>query len=161
MQFGLINAPVTFQKRINSVLEEHLDKFIIAYLNNIIVYLESKEEHKEHIKQVLKRLQEEQMLVAIKKYKFFTKKTNFIGFIIKLGKISIDPKKVKAIVSWQELENITQLRLFLGFYNYYRRFIAQQLKSIKPFTRLTKKEELWIQSSKQKKLFQELKELFT
>jgi len=65
------------------------------------------------------------MLVAIKKYKFFIVKTNFIGFIIKLGKISMDLKKVKAIISWQEPKNVTQLRLFLGFYNYYRRFIAQ------------------------------------
>jgi len=64
------------------------------------------------------------MLVAIKKCKFFIRKTNFIGFIIKLGKISMDLKKVKAIVSWQELENVTQLRSFLGFCNYYRRFIA-------------------------------------
>ena len=79
------------------------------------------------------------MPVAIKKYKFFTKKTNFIGFIIKLEKISIDPKKVKAIVSQQEPENVTQLRSFLGFCNYYRRFIAQWLKSIKPFIRLIKK----------------------
>jgi hypothetical protein len=63
------------------------------------------------------------MLVVIKKYKFFIRKIDFIRFIIKLGYISVDLKKVKAIVSWQELENITQLRLFLGFYNYYRRFI--------------------------------------
>ena len=63
------------------------------------------------------------MLVVIKKCKFFTRKIDFIRFIIKLDYISIDLKKVKAIVSWQELENITQLRLFLGFYNYYRRFI--------------------------------------
>jgi len=84
------------------------------------------------------------MLVAIKKCKFFTRTTNFIRFIIKLGKISMDLKKVKAIVSWQELENITQLKLFLGFCNYYRRFIAEWLKSIKPFIRLIKKEELWI-----------------
>ena len=101
------------------------------------------------------------MLVVIKKYKFFTRKTNFIRFIIKLGKISMDLKKVKAIVSWQELENVIQLRLFLGFYNYYRRFIAQWLKSIKLFIRLTKKEELQMWGSKQKKLFKELKELFT
>jgi len=74
------------------------------------------------------------MLVVIKKYKFFIRKTNFIEFIIKLGKISMDLKKVEAIVNWQELENFTQLRLFLGFCNYYRRFIAQWLKSIKPFT---------------------------
>jgi len=84
------------------------------------------------------------MLVVIKKYEFFTRKTNFIGFIIKLGKISIDLKKVKAIVNWHELENVIQLKLFLGVCNYYRRFIAQWLKSIKPFTRLTKKEELWV-----------------
>jgi len=64
------------------------------------------------------------MLVVIKKCEFFTRKTNFVGFIIKLGKISIDLKKVEAIVDWQELENITQLRLFFRFYNYYRRFIA-------------------------------------
>jgi len=82
------------------------------------------------------------MLVAIKKCEFFIRKTNFIGFIIKLGKISMDLKKVKAIVSWQEPENVTQLRLFLGFCNYYRRFIAQWLKNIKLFTRLIKKEEL-------------------
>ena len=64
------------------------------------------------------------MLVVIKKYEFFTRKIDFIRFIIKLGYISIDLKKVKAIVDWQELENITWLRLFLGFYNYYKRFIA-------------------------------------
>ena len=88
------------------------------------------------------------MLVVIKKYKFFIKKTNFIEFIIKLGKISIDLKKVKAIVNQQKLENIIQLRLFLGFCNYYQRFIAQQLKNIKPFIRLIKKDKLWIQENK-------------
>jgi len=99
MQFRLINTLVTFQKRINSILGEHLDKFIIAYLNNIIIYLKNKEEYKEHVKWVLKRLQKEQMLVIIKKCEFFTRKTNFIEFIIKLEKISIDLKKVKSIVS--------------------------------------------------------------
>jgi len=64
------------------------------------------------------------MLVVVKKYEFFIRKTNFIGFIIELGKISINLKKIKAIVSWRKLENITQLRSFLGFCNYYRRFIT-------------------------------------
>jgi len=72
------------------VLKEHL--------NNIIIYLISKEEYGEHVKWVLKRPQEKKILVVIKKCKFFTRKTNFVRFIIKLGKISIDPKKVKAIV---------------------------------------------------------------
>ena len=87
-----------FQKQINSILEEHLDKYIIAYLNNIIIYSIIEEEYREYIKQVLRRLQEEQMPVVIKKCEFFTRKIDFIGFIIKLGKISINLKKVKAIV---------------------------------------------------------------
>ena len=100
MQFRLINTLVIFQKRINSVLGEYLDKFIIAYLNNIIIYLENEGEHREYVKWVLKRLQEEQMPVVIKKCEFFIRKTDFIEFIIKLGKISMDLKKIKAIVSW-------------------------------------------------------------
>jgi ribosome-interacting GTPase 1 len=71
----------------------------MAYLDNIIIYLNSVEEHKEYIKWVLRKLYKENILVAIKKYKFYTKKTNFIGFIIELRQISIDPKKIKAIVS--------------------------------------------------------------
>jgi len=65
------------------------------------------------------------MPVVIKKCEFFTQKTNFVRFIIKLGQLSIDLKKIKAIVNWQELENVTQLRLFLGFCNYCKRFVAQ------------------------------------
>ena len=71
----------------------------MAYLNNIIIYLNSKEEYKEHIKQVLNRLYKENILIAVKKYKFYTKKTNFIGFIIKLNYINIDLKKIKTIIN--------------------------------------------------------------
>ena len=100
MQFGLINILAIFQNRINSILGEYLDKFIIAYLNNIIIYFNSKEEHFQYIKQVLQRLVNKKMLVAIKKYKFHITKTEFYRFIIKLKKFSIDPKKIKAIVNW-------------------------------------------------------------
>ena len=88
-----------FQKCINNILGEYLDKFVIVYLNNIIIYLITKEEYGEYVKQVLKRLQEEKILVVIKKCEFFIKKIDFIRFIIKLGYISVDLKKVKAIVS--------------------------------------------------------------
>ena len=91
----------------------------MVYLNNIIIYLNSKQEYKEYIKQVLKRLYKEDMPIIIKKCEFYTKKTNFIGFIIKLKQISIDLKKIKAIVNQQNLKNIIGLRSFLGFYNYY------------------------------------------
>src|ERR1700729_2849455 len=107
MQFRFINALVTFQRRINYILGEHLDDFIIAYLNNIIIYLNSKREHKEHIKWVLNRLYKEDMPIAVKKYKFHTKKTDFVKFIIKLGQISIDLKKIKAIINWQDPESVT------------------------------------------------------
>ena len=99
MQFRFINILAIFQKRINSILREHLDKFIIVYLNNII-YFNSEEEHFKYIKWVLYRLVNKKMLVAIKKYEFYITKTKFCEFIIKLKKLSIDPKKIKTIVNW-------------------------------------------------------------
>ena len=82
------------------------------------------------------------MPVAIKKCEFYTRKTNFIGFIIKLKQISMDPKKIEAIVNQQDLKNVTGLKSFLGFCNYYQRFIVNQLDKIEPFTRITKKSEI-------------------
>ena len=76
------------------------------------------------------------MLIAVKKYKFYTKKTNFIGFIIKLKQISINLKKIKAIINWQDLDSIIGLRLFLEFCNYYKKFIAKQLEKTELFTRI-------------------------
>ena len=75
------------------MLGEHLNEFIIAYLNNIIIYSNSKEEHFQYVKWVLQRLINKKMLVAIEKYKFYTTKTEFYGFIIKLGKLNMDLKK--------------------------------------------------------------------
>ena len=82
MQFGLMNILAIFQKRINSVLGEHLDKFIMAYLNNIIIYSNNKEEYFKYIKQVLQRLIDKKILVAIKKYKFYITKLNFINLLL-------------------------------------------------------------------------------
>jgi len=115
------------------VLGEHLDKFIIVYLDDIIIYLNNKEEHEKYVKWVLQRLYNKEILIAIEKCEFHTMKTNFIGFIIKLRRISMDLKKIKAIINWQDLENVIGLKLFLGFYNYYRRFITKWLNKIEPF----------------------------
>ena len=100
MQFKFTNTPVIFQKRINHILGEYLDDFVMAYLDNIIIYLNSEKEYKEYIEWVLSRLYKENMPVVIKKCEFYTKKTDFVGFIIKLKQISMDPKKIKAIVNW-------------------------------------------------------------
>src|SRR6266568_4672747 len=133
----------------------------MAYLNNIIIYLNTEEEHKEYIKWVLKRLCDKNIPITVKKYEFHTKKTDFMGFIIKLRQISIDPKKVKAIVNWQDLENVIGLRSFLGFCNYYRKFIKKWLDKTKPFTRMIKKDELWKWDNNKVRLFKEVKEKFT
>ena len=82
------------------MLGEHLDEFIIVYLNNIIIYFNSEEEHFKYVKQVLQRLVDKKMPVAIKKCEFYIIKTKFCKFIIKLGKLNMDPKKIKVIVNW-------------------------------------------------------------
>ena len=99
MQFKFTNIPVIFQRRINYILGEYLDDFIMVYLDNIIIYSNSKKEYKEYIKWVLSRLYKENIPVIIKKCKFHTKKTNFVGFIIKLKQISMDLKKIKTIIN--------------------------------------------------------------
>ena len=99
MQFRFTNIPVIFQRRINHILGEYLDDFIMVYLDDIIIYLNSEKEYKKYIKWVLSRLYKENMPVIIKKYEFYTKKTNFIGFIIELKQISMDLKKIKAIIN--------------------------------------------------------------
>ena len=83
-----------FQRRINYVLREYLNNFVIVYFNDIIIYLDSKEEYKEYVEQVLRRLYKENMPIVVKKCEFYTKKTDFVRFIIKLGQISIDLKKI-------------------------------------------------------------------
>src|SRR6266700_3638402 len=105
----------------------------MAYLDNIIIYFNIEEEYKRHIKWVLKKLYKENILVAIEKCKFYTKKTDFIGFIIKPKQISIDLKKIKAIVEWKNPESVIGLRLFLRFCNYYRKFIVKWLEKTKLF----------------------------
>ncbi len=149
-----------FQRRINYILGEYLNDFIIVYLNIIIIYFNSKEEYKEYLKWVLRRLYKENILVVIEKYEFYIKKIDFIGFIIELGQISIDLKKVQAIVDQRDLESVIGLRLFLGFYNYYRRFVLGWLEKIELFTRIIKKDKLQKQGIEQKKLFVETKKEF-
>ena len=113
----------------------------MVYLDDIIIYLNSKKKYKEYIKWVLNRLYKENILVIIKKCIFHTKKTNFVGFIIKLKQISINLKKIKAIANWQDLESVIKLKSFLKFYNYYRRFIANWLSKTELFTKITRKDK--------------------
>ena len=91
------------------MLKKHLNKFIVVYLDNIIIYFKIEKEHYKYIKWVLQRLVNKRMLVAIKKCKFYIIKTEFCGFIIKLKKLSINLKKIKAVLKWWKLSNIIKL----------------------------------------------------
>jgi len=143
------------------VLREHLDEFVMVYLDNIIIYLNTEEEYKEYIKWVLKRLYDENIPIAVEKCEFYIKKTDFVGFIVKPRQISINLKKVKAIVNWQDLKNVTGLRSFLGFCNYYKRFINKWLDKIKLFIRMMKKNKPWKWDDNKARLFKEVKQEFT
>ena len=132
----------------------------MAYLNNIIIYLNNKQKHKKYIEQVLKKLYKKDIPVAIKKCEFYTRKTDFVGFIIKLKQISIDPKKIEAIVNQQDLKNVIGLRSFLGFCNYYQRFITNWSDKIEPFIRMTKKSKIQKQGKEQQELFKKIKNKF-
>ena len=113
----------------------------MVYLDDIIIYLNSKKEYKEYMDWVLSRLYKENILVIIKKYESHTKKTDFIKFIIKLRQISIDLKKIKAIINQQDPKSVINLKLFLGFCNYYKKFITNQSSKIELFTKMTRKDE--------------------
>jgi len=110
----------------------------MAYLDNIIIYLNTEEKYKEYIKWVLKRLYNKNIPITVEKCKFHTRKIDFVGFIIKLKQINIDLKKVEAIVKWQNPKSVMGLRLFLRFCNYYRKFIAKWLEKTEFFIKMIK-----------------------
>ncbi|KAM4055406.1 reverse transcriptase (RNA-dependent DNA polymerase) [Hirsutella rhossiliensis] len=121
LPFGLCNGPSTFQRFINTTLWDYLDSFCTAYLDDILVFSEDKKEHMRHVRLVLERLREAGLQVDIKKCEFGVTKTDFLGFIISTDGISVDPRKVSAILTWQTPRCKKELQSFLGFCNFYRR----------------------------------------
>ena len=104
---------------INHVLREHLDIFVVAYLDDILIFSKTEEEHREHVHKVLKALEEAKMLVEPDKSYFHTKEVNFLGYTIKPGKICMQRKKIEAVLYWATPTNVTEVRGFLGFTNFY------------------------------------------
>jgi ribosome-interacting GTPase 1 len=100
MLFGLTNAPASFQRYINKVLQEYLHSFVIAYLDDILIFLGEKEEHVQHVSKVLKKLQEADIKLKLKKCKFHVQETEFLGYWISTEGIHMDQNKVKAIIEW-------------------------------------------------------------
>ena len=157
MPFGLTNAPATFQKMINHVLKEFIDLFVIVYLDDILIFSETLEEHKKHVALVLETLEKANLLVEPEKCQFHQQKVVFLGHVITPGEVRMDPEKLKAISEWQPPKNVKEVQSFLGLANYYRRFIRNFSKIATPLTELTKKERKFLWAPDVQEAFDTLK----
>ena len=138
--FGLSNAPATFQARINEVLREYLDVFCTAYIDDVLVYSDTLEEHKIHVRRVLKALGDAGLQLDIDKCEFDQKSVKYLGMIISTDGVSMDPDKVRSVLKWQTPANVKDVQAFIGFANFYRRFIKDFSKICAPLHALTRKE---------------------
>ena len=138
MPFGLCNAPGTFQGYINEFLQEYLDVFCTAYLDDVLIYSSKEEDHADHVLQVLRRLHKRGLQVDIDKCEFNTTKVKYLGMIVTTNGIEIDTEKVEAIQKWEALSTVKDVQAFLGFANFYRQFIPDFSKKVKPLNELTK-----------------------
>jgi hypothetical protein len=132
MPFGLTNAPATFCNLMNDVLYEFLDDFVVVYLDDIVVFSRSMNEHVVHLSRVLSRLREHKLFVKREKCEFASAEIMFLGHLVSMDQVRMDPKKVQAIVEWAAPATVSDLRSFLGLANYYRRFIKDYSKVAAP-----------------------------
>jgi hypothetical protein len=123
MPFGLTNAPATFQTLMNSILRPYIDKFVLVYLDDILIYSNSEEEHREHLKLVLQALREHQLYARPEKCTFNRATVEFCGHVVGQGVVKVMDSKVKVICEWPQPRNVQEVRQFYSLVNYYRRFI--------------------------------------
>ncbi|KAM4066787.1 reverse transcriptase (RNA-dependent DNA polymerase) [Hirsutella rhossiliensis] len=161
MPFGLTNAPATFQRMINNVLREHLDIFVVVYLDDILIFSDTLEEHKEHVHKVLRALQNAKLLVEPEKSKFHTQEVDFLGHTISPGEIRMQQDKINSVKEWPTPKNVKDVQSFLGFANYYRRFIKDFGKIATPLHDLTKKEKEFTWDDKANEAFECIKTTIT
>jgi hypothetical protein len=141
MSFGLTNAPSYFMYMMNKVFMEYLDKFVLVFIDDILVYSRSKEEHEEHLCLALQKLRENRLYAKLIKCEFWMKQVAFLGHVISKGGISVDTSKVQDVLSWNVPTSVGDIQTFLGLAGYYRRFIEGFSKISKPITELLKKDK--------------------
>ncbi|GJW81830.1 putative reverse transcriptase domain-containing protein [Tanacetum coccineum] len=139
MPFGLTNAPAVFMDLMNRVFHEFLDKFVIVFIDDILVFSKSKEEHEEHLRTVLQILRQEKLYAKFSKCEFWLSKVAFLGHIVSAEGITMDPAKVEAITKWPRPTSVTEVRSFLGLAGYYRRFVEGFSRLALPLTKLMRK----------------------
>ncbi|GJS47247.1 putative reverse transcriptase domain-containing protein [Tanacetum coccineum] len=158
MPFGLTNAPAVFMDLMNRVCKPYLDKFVIVFIDDILIYLKNKKEHKEHLKQILELLKKEELYAKFSKCEFWIPKVQFLGHVIDSEGIHVDPAKIESIKDWTSPKSPTEICQFLGLAGYYRRFIEGFSKIAKPMTKLTQKKVKFEWGDKQEAAFQLLKQ---
>ena len=160
MSIGLINAPAAFMDLMNWVFRPFLDRFVILFIDDILIYSKSEEEHAMHLRMVFQTLKEHQMYVKFSKYEFWLDQVAFLGHVVSKDNIQVDPKKIEAITKWPRPTIVTEIRSFLGLTSYYRRFVKDFSKIVALLTRLTQKNAkfVWIDKCED---FHMLKDRFT
>jgi len=161
MPFGLTNVSAMFMDLMNRVFWPYLDKYIVVFIDDILVYSNSYLEHEQHLRVVLKTLRENQLYAKLDKCEFWLKEVVFLGHVISAEGIFVDPIKVEAVLKLQRPTNVIEIRSFLGLAGYYRRFIEGFSTIASPLTKLTRKEVRFVWSKEYEASFQELKERLT
>ncbi|SAL96876.1 hypothetical protein [Absidia glauca] len=138
LPFGLTNAPPTFQRLMNRVLGDYLDRFCLVYLDDILIYSKTKEEHMEHVRLVLECLRRERLYANMKKCTFMQDTVTFVGFEISASGVRPSQDKIKAVCDWPTPTNVQEVRQFLGLASHYRRFVKDFSTMASPLTDLTK-----------------------
>jgi hypothetical protein len=161
MPFGLSNAPAAFQRFMNDIFGDLLDNCVLVYLDDILIYSDNMDEHREHVREVLRRLRKHGLYARGDKCEFHQDEVEYLGYIMNQEGIKMSEDKVKVIQDWPTPRKVKDIQSFLGFANFYRRFIHNYSKITVPLTRLTKKGVPWIFDSKCSEAFETLKRAFT
>uniref|UniRef100_A0A8D0AQG0 Reverse transcriptase n=1 Tax=Sander lucioperca TaxID=283035 RepID=A0A8D0AQG0_SANLU len=161
MPFGLTNAPAVFQALVNDVLRDLLNRSVFVYLDDILIFSKNMEDHVQHVRQVLMRLLENKLYVKAEKCEFHSSSVSFLGYIVESGQVKTDPSKVQAVTEWPVPTTRKELQRFLGFANFYRRFIQNHSSLVAPMTRLTSPSIPFVWSAAAAKAFMELKDRFS
>jgi hypothetical protein len=138
--FGLTNAPTTFMCLMNSIFSQYLDKFVLVFIDDILVYSKMEEEHEEHLKIVLQTLRKHKLYAKFDKCDFYQKRIQYLGHVISEEGIAVDPEKIRAIMEWPIPKDVADIRSFMGITGYYRRFIEGFSKIAYPITSYRKRE---------------------
>ncbi|GJZ17901.1 putative reverse transcriptase domain-containing protein [Tanacetum coccineum] len=158
MPFGLTNAPMVFMDLMNRVCRPYFDKFVIVFIDDILIYSKTREEHAEHLRLVLGLLKKEKLYAKFSKCEFWLREVQFLGHVINGNGIHVNPSRIEAIKSWKAPRTPTEVRSFLRFAGYYRRFIENFSKIIKSLTILTQKCKTFDWGEEQELAFQTLKD---